>query len=184
MVPAAVTLSALSHPLIVLLLGPSWAPAAAPLRVLAFAALLRSIIEVAPPVFRALGHTRADFMLKVLQVAVMCLVLYPSAKYFGLTGVSWAVLIGALTALPMWFFLLRRTASLTAGDFLRPIGTPLVAGGACYGFLRFAPEASMGWSGLLGWGFATLVVYVAFTAVLYRLFPRAGLGAVIHDVGQ
>src|SRR5205823_9860094 len=102
------------------LLGPAWIEAAGALRVLVFGALLRSVIDIAPPILRALGYTRADFRLKFVQVGLMAVLLYPAARAYGIVGVSFAVVLAALLTIPFWVVVLRRAAKFTADDFITP----------------------------------------------------------------
>lgn len=183
MIPASLAIAAFSEPIVVLLLGPSWAPAAVPLRILSIAALVRSIIDVAPPILRGLGRTRADFILKVAQVCAMCALLYPAAKALGIEGVAWAVVIGAIAVLPLWVLILARAARISTEDFLMPIAAPIAAGLAAAAVFAALPAISPSWPGLIAEGLAVAAAYLGASAILYRLLPRSGASAVIHGTG-
>jgi O-antigen/teichoic acid export membrane protein len=181
MIPLAAGIAAFGGMLVPLLLGPTWTPAARPLRILAFGALLRATIDTAPPVLRALGHTRTDFILKMAQVVPLCAALYPAVRYHGTTGVATAVTGAAIIGAAVWVMVLRSVLGLRAGDFLVPVVAPLVATMAALATTLVWPVGVLGWPQFIGHGLLFAVVYAAVSAALLRPLRRSGLGAVIAE---
>jgi O-antigen/teichoic acid export membrane protein len=184
MVPISAALLVLAPTFVPLLLGQRWQPAALPLQILVVATLLRSIIDTGPPLLQGLGYTRADFKLKVIQAGAMCLLLYPAAKYWGTAGIAYAVIAGAVIALPFWVLILREAAGLTFRDFTVPLASPLVAGAVGLATLLLLPKAPTTWPSLFLHGGIFLVAYGSVSTVLYRLIPTSGLAATVAETGR
>jgi hypothetical protein len=103
---------------------------------------------------------------------------------FGIRGVSWAVVFGAAAVLPVWVAMLVRSARLRAADFLMPILSPLIAGFLVCGLMLLLPAPSLTWLGLLSYGTLIVLGYCGVSAILYRLLPHSGVGAVIKGTGK
>lgn len=176
-VPLAVALVLIGQVGVPLILGDRWAPAAEPLRVLAIAALVRSVLETARPLLLGLGHSRGDFGLKLVQVALLAALVIPAGLSFGLMGVAWAVLAAALASLPAWLAVLVRIARLTPADVLLPIVAPAISGAGATVILLVLPAAAITWPDLLARSIALVVSYGAITLLLARLLPGSGLAA-------
>lgn len=172
-VPAAVLLVALAPRVIAVLLGPKWLPAVVPLRLLAVAGLARALMAVAPPILRGVGSTRTDFLLKVLQVGLMCGLLFPLGKLWGITGIAVAVDIGAVVALPVVLIVLARTLALTVADLLRALVPPALA--AILASAAFVIRGDLA-SDVVG-GVIFCAGYVAISWIFVRVWPHAGIGA-------
>jgi O-antigen/teichoic acid export membrane protein len=170
--------------LIPLLLGPSWTPSIAPLQILLVAALMRSILETAPPLLRGLGFTRQDFILKGVQLLMMCTLLVPSARRTGIVGVSWAVVIAAAVALPVWIYILRSTLRLRWADLVRPIISPTLAAIAGGCVLLILPPTGLRWISLVSYGLIFLGVYAIVILGLRRVLSGSGLSAVLSESKQ
>jgi lipopolysaccharide exporter len=182
-IPGAIGIVFLAEPILGLVLGPTWLPGAPTFRILGVAALFRSLIDTAPPVLRALNHTRRDFFLKVTQVVAMCALLYPAARMGGSEGVAGALLIASAATLPLWIHFLRRSAALTSADFTRPLATPLLAGAATTVGMALLPRAEVTWPSFIAHGVALLAMYGAASYALHRVLPDSGVGAVRAGAG-
>lgn len=174
-VPLAVALAMLGGVGVPLVLGERWAPAAAPLEVLAVAALVRALLESARPLLLGLGHSRGDFELKLVQVVLLVLLVVPAGLAFGVLGVAWAVLAAAVGSLPAWLIVLLRTARLAIGDVVEPMIAPLAAGAGAALLLAILPAPAVAWTDLMTHGAALLFAYGGITLLLYRLLPRSGV---------
>lgn len=165
-----------------LLLGERWTPAVGPLRILAAAALVRGILEMARPVLLGLGRSREDFGLKLLQVVVMLALAYPAAMSGGMLGVAWAVLAGAIATLPAWAYLLTRYAHVGWADFLRPVIAPAIASATAVAGLLVVIRTDGGWIELLAYGALYAVLFAVSSLVLMRVMPDSGLALVRRPV--
>lgn len=179
MLPVCTAMVLLAEELVEVLLGSAWQPAVLPLQILASAGLLRAVIDTAPPVLRALASTRADFGLKLVQVFVLCALLYPAGTRFGVVGVAWSVVAAASVTLVPWALVLRRRVGLGAADFLLPFTSPFAAAALAVGVTALLPETAASWPSLLGRGAVFLATYAVTTRVLLRVAPGSGLGAIL-----
>jgi O-antigen/teichoic acid export membrane protein len=174
LIPLTALLIVLGPAGVPLLLGDRWAPAAAPLTVLAFGALLRGMIETARPVLLGLGRSRADFGLKLFQVLVLLALLLPAAMNFGTLGVAWSVVTAAACTLPVWFGLLRQSSGATVRDFLEPLAAPVACGLLAVMSLAVVPAFQGGWVGLLLAAGTYCATYVVLSGLLSYRLPRSG----------
>lgn len=142
---------------------------------LAVAALARAILETARPVLLGLGHSRADFALKVAQAALMIALVLLLGSMWGTPGVAWAVLTAAVATLPVWAALLLGTAGLRAADLFMPFAAPLVATAAGIAALAALPPADTTWSDVIGHVAAFVLAYGLASLVLYRALPASGI---------
>ena len=158
-----------------LLLGERWTPAAGPLTILAVAALIRGLLELARPILLGVGRSKDDFILKAFQLIVLLGLLLPAANDYGTIGVAWAVLIAAAAALPVGIWLVRNASGAHPRDFVGPVIPPLVAGASGLFVMRLTPLSTTWWS-LISAAALFLVVYALVTVVLLRAAPRWGVG--------
>lgn len=184
MVPAAIGMAWLGDPLVRLVFGEAWAPAVAPFRILAFAAIIRSMIDVTPPLLRALGMTRADFLLRFVQVVTMIALLVPAVHFYGMKGIAWAVVIAALVTTPVWIWTVVGTGRIGLRDFADAIVPSVLVGVVVALGLRLLPSPQVGWGSVLLHGAVLLLAYAAGILALYRLVPSAGVGAIVSGVGD
>ncbi len=179
--PVTVGLILFGSILLPLLLGPGWTPAVPPLQILAVAALLRAIIDTAPPVLRALGHTRADFALKLIQVVALLGLLYPGTRLYGTAGAAWAVVLAAALAMPAWAAALRSALDLRWRDLVLPFVAPTVASLLAMAIVLLLPAAPPTWLPLMGYGLVFLAVYTGASWILHRTLPGSGLGLMLKE---
>ena len=184
MLPLCALIVALGDILIPLLVGPRWAPAATPLRILIFGALIRSVLQTAFPLLQGLGHSRADFLLKGVQMIALCLLLYPAARYWGIPGVAMAVVIAAATALPVWAHTLRKLGNVSATDMIQPVVVPVLATVAGLALLWLLPAKACTWSHLVGYGSLFLATYGLVSFCAYRIMPKSGFGSMLVEMKQ
>ena len=111
--PASLGLALVADQFVLVVLGPKWAPAIMPLRLLAVYAALRSITTVFPNMLFAMRHSRF-----VMWMSVVSAVVFPAAFYFssrwGTTGiaVTWILLYPVITAPYVWRILAATELSL------------------------------------------------------------------------
>jgi PST family polysaccharide transporter len=101
--PASLGLALVADQFVLVVLGPKWAPAIMPLRLLALYASMRSITTVFPNMLFAMRHSRF-----VMWMSVVSAVVFPAAFYFsshwGTTGIAatWILLYPVITAPYVW----------------------------------------------------------------------------------
>jgi PST family polysaccharide transporter len=128
-IPAAVGLALLAPELVHTVLGPRWAPAVTPVRVLAGFAALASLSGTTGDVFKASGRPELVFRIGLVH----SLVLWPGLALLAPYGLPWVALavtlataVSAITAFACALSILR----LRATAVLRALGAPIVASAA------------------------------------------------------
>ncbi len=87
-IPVAVGMIAFAAPFILTIYGQKWAPSIVPLQLLGIYGLLRSVAVNMGSVFKAGGKPKWLTSIALGRLAVMGILLYPAARYFGIVGVS------------------------------------------------------------------------------------------------
>jgi PST family polysaccharide transporter len=118
--PASLGMALVADQFVLVVLGPKWAPAIMPLRLLAVYAALRSITTIFPNILFAVRHSRF-----VMWNTIVAAVVFPSAFYYssrwGTTGIGWTwVLLYPLIAAPMMWRTFAAT-EMPLGTYLRSV---------------------------------------------------------------
>jgi len=120
--PIVALTSVLAVPLVALLYGGPWAPAAPVLRVLVLLTLVRMVTGLATDVLMAAGATRATLWVNLGWAAALIPTLWWATEVDGIRGAAIAQsAIGFLVAVPLVAIALRRV-----GVVLAPVGPALV----------------------------------------------------------
>ncbi|MFC4058787.1 oligosaccharide flippase family protein [Planomonospora corallina] len=174
--PVAMVMVALSHPLIALLYGERWDSSAGVLRFLALAMVTRMLTAFALDVLTGQGNTRAGMWMNVGHGVLLIPMLIAGTRLDGIRGAAIGqALAGVLVALPIAAFMLRR-----CGVPIRPIAASMLRPLAAFG-CGLAVTAGVNWLTpgpalaelVLGAG-AGLIVYVALVVPRQRLREVAG----------
>lgn len=168
---AAAMLAALAHPVVVLVYGSRWEPAAQILVPLAVVGAVRVVADVLAGYLYALGRSRGVLVVQIVWLVALVPAVVVGARAGGSTGVGVAQAVVAIAVLiPAYLVLLRRSRD-EVGALARALAVPgLAAAGAVVAGMAIADRAGdplLG--GLLG-GAITLVVYLA--ATLAWVLPR------------
>ncbi len=101
--PASIGLALVADEFVLAVLGPRWAPATTPLRMLALYAALRSITTLLPILLNALQRSRFVMWNTVVAAAVFPLAFYLTSRW-GTTGIAaaWIFLYPCITAPLVW----------------------------------------------------------------------------------
>lgn len=140
--PGCAALVVLAGPLIQVLYGPEWAPAAAVLAGLAIAAIGRVLAELVFSLLLATGAMVSSVLTQVIWLVALVPVTVLAGGYWGLAGVAWAqAAVTVFVALPAHVWGLRR-AGLRVGPLGRaclfPLALGLVTAGALHALLMFS----------------------------------------------
>lgn len=92
--PAAWGLILVADPLVQVLFGDRWLPAADPLRILAAFGLLRALAVLNGYLFEGIGVPKIAFKIGLIRLAVILLLLFPLIRRWGLDGAAVAVTAG------------------------------------------------------------------------------------------
>ncbi len=164
--PASLGLALVADQFVLVVLGPKWAPAIMPLRLLAVYAALRSITTVFPNMLFAMRHSRF-----VMWMSVVSAVVFPAAFYFssrwGTTGiaVTWILLYPVITAPYVWRIFMA--TELPLGTYLRSM-LPAVKASVVMIIMVVGVRTAtpVSWSPIVRFAISVLTGALAYGAVL------------------
>jgi PST family polysaccharide transporter len=140
--PVCLLLAGAAEPLVRLVYGTSWEPAAAALLGLAVLGGLRIMFELFYDYLVVLARSRAVFAVQAVWLAVLVPALVAGARLDGIAGVAVAhVLVAALVVLPLYLWELRRTG-LPPARVLGRAGLPVLLASAV-GLAAWAAHAAI-----------------------------------------
>jgi PST family polysaccharide transporter len=170
--PFAIVLYIAAPAVVSLLLGAQWADSIVPLRILAIAAGLTSVVQIYGPALKAAG--RPDLIWKF--VLVRCIVSAPLlllATRFGVDGVAvCVVLVVATIATPLSIVIGVRTLDYPTATLVRAIAPALVGGAAMCAFVlvvHLVPEGQQASESLVGTIALATAALLLYAAIVYRL---------------
>lgn len=171
-VPALAGLAILSDVVVVVFFGERWAPAAAPMAIIAVASATEIVTQIAGSVF--LAHSRASYALVTngLRVVVLgaCLAVSVSAGG-GLVGVALSVLASTLVGLVAAQALLTRVVPVSPGDVARAVLPALTCTGSMVAVvlgLRASIVSDDGLVGLLSLASVGAAAHVGVARLVFR----------------
>ena len=118
--------------LLTLLLGDHWAEASSLVMPIAIAGGAQSLLRTGTPLYFGTGHPRFQFLLDLVQAITTVLFLWPLGRAFGLLGLPFGMLGGALCSIPIWGFGIRRTTNCSLVDIFRSLIPPVVGVGTMF----------------------------------------------------
>jgi O-antigen/teichoic acid export membrane protein len=128
--PVCMVLTGAAVPLIDLVYGSEWAPAAAALAWLGVLAGMRILFELVYDYFVVLGSTRVVFTVQVIWLIALAPAVYLGAELAGIAGASAAhVGVAVAVILPIYLIELRRVG-IAVGDLARAVAGPAAFGAA------------------------------------------------------
>lgn len=161
--PAGGLLAVLSVPVISILYGERWLPAAPVLAALGFYGALRVVFDIVTGFLYARGRSRPVFWIQLVWIATLVAALVAVIPRFGLVGAGWVhVIIAALIVLPAYLLALQ-PAGVNVGSLVRAVWWPTISAVAA---LAAALVTSRSVSGSI----AQLSVGGAAAALVYSLF--------------
>jgi len=125
--PICVGIGLLANEIVAITLGAEWASAAL---VLAFAAPITAIYllgAISVSIATALGRTRSVFLLKAVSACLYIPVMVLGALQFGIVGVLWAGVFGAIVWCGLSFRLMTTVIDVTISRQVAAVGRSLVA---------------------------------------------------------
>jgi PST family polysaccharide transporter len=170
--PVAVGLALVSREFILVFLGSKWEPAVGPLRVLALAAVFRSVAPLLNQVLVATGQARRN-MQATVAIAIVLPPLFLVGSRWGITGVSlvWLTIYPVVAAAFMARYALAASET-SAAQYLESLG-PALGGVACMSLAvlvvgvliprTWPPIAPLSMKVIVG-----AIVYVAFLWKMHR----------------
>lgn len=165
--PVCVVLAAAAGPIITLVYGPVWQPAAAVLTWLGLLAATRILFELCYDYFVVLANTRVVFLVQVAWLVALLPALYYGAQRGGAAGAGAAALAVALAVVaPSYLYELRRT-----GVSLRGLAAALAMPVLVSGCVAAATVATVTLirTDLVALLVCGLITMVALAGLLYRM---------------
>jgi lipopolysaccharide exporter len=170
--PLAIVLYVAAPAVVSLLLGEQWSDSIVPLRILAIAAGLTSVVQIYGPALKAAG--RPDLIWKF--VLVRCIVSAPLlllATRFGVDGVAVCVVLVVVTiATPLSIVIGVRTLEYPPAALIRAIAPALAGGGAMCALVlvvNLVPEGQQISESLIGTIALSTAALLLYAAIVYRL---------------
>ena len=179
-VPICVVLSGAAVPLIDLVYGSAWAPAATALAWLGVLAGLRILCELVYDYFVVLGSTRVVFAVQVIWLIALVPAVYVGAEVAGIAGASAGHVVVALAVvIPIYLMELRRVG-IGARALGRALATPVLYG-AMVGIVAFVAHR-LELADPLALGIAGLAVLAALALQASDIRVAIGrLGAAVTE---
>jgi PST family polysaccharide transporter len=176
--PPCVMLALFAEPLVRLVYGGTWLPAANVLPWLMALALTRILGELAYDFLVALGKSRPNLAVQAVWLVALVPVLAVAVRIDGIRGVAIGhAVVSATVVIPAYAVVLRRAGvslSTVAGQLWRPLSAAALAAVAGLGVVLAVP----GWLPQLTLGCALVaVVYFALVYPMRTLVARASVGA-------
>ena len=91
LIPLAFFATALAEPLVRIVLGSKWGPAAPMLQVLVWAAVARTLSSCTAPLLMSIGKPRRLAETQLANLLILAILLYPCLRSWGAVGVAWVV---------------------------------------------------------------------------------------------
>lgn len=159
---AAGLLIALAHPLITILYGARWVPAARILQILAVFGAIRVIVALYSDLLVAVGQTRRLFQLQLAWLAALVPTMIALVHLERGIGAAVAeVSVSIAVVAPTYLLVLRRSVGISLGFLVLPAMRPLLAAILATGTTSFVVEWVGGSLGRLICGIATFgVIYL------------------------
>ncbi len=107
--------------MVLLIVGPKWLPMILPFQILLIFSGLRLISSSASNVFPALGKNHLISLIPLVYLTTLLLFIYPSTKWFGITGTSIAVLATAIIGGTISMITAARLLNINLIVFVKPI---------------------------------------------------------------
>lgn len=139
--PAMLGMAALAEPIVSVLFGKQWLPAAPILQVLCVAGLLYPVHAINLNALMAQGHANLMFRLELVKKGIGVALLF-SGAWYGLIGVAWSQVVFSLVVLVVNTYYTKRWFGYGALAQLWEIGPSLTAAGLV---AYVAHVASMAW---------------------------------------
>jgi O-antigen/teichoic acid export membrane protein len=177
-VPIASAIAILGGDFVRIFLGYQWLPMIPVVRVLAVAALIKSVVSTGSPLFKGVGRPQYEFQMQLARAATVAVLVVPMSIRWGIVGAAAAVLLSTISMLVVWY--LRTSGQLhpQVREWIGAFGPPAVSATAMVGALWLSGRLNQPLlSGALGTPVIRFVVtacvgVAAYAGVFYVTQPR------------
>jgi len=179
--PACVLISSSAEPLIHLVYGPAWAPAAHTLAWLAPFATLRVFYALASEYFAALASSRRTAGFQLIWLVSLVPSLVAAAWTHGILGVAIVQLVIAVLFLVPWYLTELKPLAIwpwaSAARLSFPVAAAAAVGLIAFGAHRLLPDARLALAAVGCAALAAMGLLVFRMRTVYVAVRRAGAGA-------
>lgn len=178
--PVALFFAILAKPLVVVVLGEKWLPAAVGLQILAFYGFLRMVVILGGELFVGIGHPACGTKLNIFRFVALAVLVYPLTHQWGLVGAAAAAVCSMAVSLPYWLVRCAGFLDLSPGHIIRNVlrGLMPVLFGCAAPLVLFSIllPVQQPWALLLTMGI-TALIYSAMTFSRLRAVINASVSA-------
>lgn len=170
--PVAILIYSLSYEFTAIFLGEKWLPMIPAMQVLAIVGLLRSIAATTSPVFWAANHPDLDTKVKITQLVLLVILIYPLSTTWYLKGLSSAVLISISASTLQAILAVTRVVGCRRMDMFKLIAIPIIDATLMAISIVFVKTVMPPGTGVVGFFFLVffgLINYFVFAYVLDKL---------------
>jgi PST family polysaccharide transporter/lipopolysaccharide exporter len=157
-------------------LGAQWVAMIPVVRVFAAWGLLRSLVALCGPLFRAVDHPEYSTIMQLTRLGLLAAFIYPATAMWGSAGAAAAVLASGVVQNPVALWLAVRTLDSSPYRLLRTLASPVGASLVMAGAVLAVTAALTGLSPTALFLTQVLVGVIAYGAVLAVGERTVGLG--------
>jgi len=95
-------------PLLAMILGVQWLEAVSLVPAIVIAGGTQALLRTGSSLYLGTGYPRSQFFIDLVQASAMASLLFPFARLFGLFGLPYAMIGGAICSIPVWWLGIRR----------------------------------------------------------------------------
>lgn len=110
-----------------LFLTEKWQLTILPMQVLALLGLNRAIGATRGPLFRAIGKPNINFKFQLCRLIILIALIYPFARFWGITGVALILLISGFGLQIFGIYLAVKVLNCRLSEMLKPLLMPFIA---------------------------------------------------------
>jgi O-antigen/teichoic acid export membrane protein len=188
--PAALSIMVLGGDFVRIFLGDRWLPMIPAVRLLAVAALAKSIASTGSPLFKGAGRPRFEFNMQLARAVTVVVVVLPLSTGRGLSGAGLAVVLSALSMLVAWCVRTRELLEPGIKDWIGAFGPPVVASAVLVGSVYLFGHVSRplvpdALGAQIGWFLAIASVGVAsYAATFFVAQPRISDRRILDEIAR
>ena len=123
--PAATALMVLAEPILVVVFGEKWRPAAPALGVLAMFGLVRSLASFNGYLFEGIGKPKIAFYLATLRLMIIVPLIVPAVRASGLVGAAGTITLGIAVQAALGLWILRRAVEIRGSSIAKAVWRPI-----------------------------------------------------------
>ena len=186
--PAAFGIIALSGDFVGIFLGNDWLRMIPAVRVLAVAALMKSIVSTGSPLFKGSGRPQFEFQMQLARAFTVGAFIIPFSMRWGIVGGALTVVFSSVSMFAVWYARIATLLQPQFRDWIGAFGPPLIGSAALLGSiqaLRGLTKSLLVEStgGQIAWFMLTVCVAIAAHALAFSLSePVLSRHRVVREV--